>query len=254
MTMKIRELFFMLGAAALLSPARARAGQAPVDLATRVLVTPPGLSGPEGKAVALLADEVEKRTQLRWRREGKRPAEGPVVVVGTAAALRKLPGADPAKLAPAAKGAGEGYSVWVERGKAGPTVWVAGNDSRGVLFGVGRLPRGLRMERRKVTLRAGFKVATAPQAHLRGHQLGYRPKTNSYDGWTLAMWEQYIRDLAVFGTNAVELIPPRSDDAEDSPHFPMPPLGMMIGMSQLLADYGHDVWIWYPAMDADYRD
>ena len=47
------------------------------------------------------------------------------------------------------------------------------------------------------------------------------------------MWEQYIRDLAVFGTNAIELIPPRSDDAADSPHFPLPPMRMMIEMSRL---------------------
>src|SRR5439155_8759828 len=104
------------------------------------------------------------------------------------------------------------------------------------------------------TLADGLDMATAPKYLLRGHQLGYRPKTNSYDGWDLAQWEQYIRDLAVFGTNAVELIPPRSDDAADSPHFPLPPMEMMAGMSKLLADYGLDVWIWYPAMDADYRD
>src|SRR5258708_13483952 len=54
---------------------------------------------------------------------------------------------------------------------------------------------------------------------------------------------------AVFGTNAVELIPPRSDDAADSPHFPLPPLRMMTEMSRLVDDYGLDVWIWYPAMD-----
>ena len=27
---------------------------------------------------------------------------------------------------------------------------------------------------------------------------------------------------------------------------------MMAGMSKLLDDYGLDVWIWYPAMDANY--
>src|SRR5258708_5944325 len=59
---------------------------------------------------------------------------------------------------------------------------------------------------------------------------------------------------AVFGTNAVELIPPRSDDAADSPHFPLPPLRMMTEMSRLLDEYGLDVWIWYPAMDKDYSD
>jgi hypothetical protein len=66
------------------------------------------------------------------------------------------------------------------------------------------------------------------------------------------MWDQYIRELAIFGTNAVELIPPRSDDDPDSPHFPIPQMPMMIEMSKSLAKYGLDCWIWYPALDADY--
>jgi hypothetical protein len=84
--------------------------------------------------------------------------------------------------------------------------------------------------------------------------LGYRPKSNTYDAWSVPVFEQYIRDLAVFGSNAVELIPPRSDDAADSPHFPLPPMRMMIELSRLLQQYGLDVWIWYPAMDRDYSD
>ncbi|HKB00668.1 MAG TPA: hypothetical protein VKD90_00550, partial [Gemmataceae bacterium] len=78
--------------------------------------------------------------------------------------------------------------------------------------------------------------------------------TNSYDGWTVVMWEQYVRDLVVFGCNAVELIPPRSDDAADSPHFPLPPLRMMAEVSRIANEYGIDVWAWYPAMDANYAD
>ena len=113
-----------------------------------------------------------------------------------------------------------------------PTVLVAGSDARGVLFGVGRLLRSLRMKPGKVALPDRIELASAPRYPLRGHQLGYRPKTNSYDAWDLPQWERYIRDLALFGTNAIELIPPRSDDDADSPHFPRPPLEMMIGMSQ----------------------
>jgi hypothetical protein len=97
-------------------------------------------------------------------------------------------------------------------------------------------------------------VTTSPKYPLRGHQLGYRPKTNSYDAWDVGQWEQYIRDLAVWGTNAIELIPPRSDDDGDSPHFPLPPMKMMIEMSRICAEYGLDVWIWYPALDKDYAD
>ena len=62
----------------------------------------------------------------------------------------------------------------------------------------------------KITLDDDLSVTTAPKYPLRGHQLGYRPKTNSYDAWDLPQWEQYYRDLAVFGCNAVELIPPRT--------------------------------------------
>ena len=63
-------------------------------------------------------------------------------------------------------------------------------------------------------------IATAPAYKVRGQQLGYRPKTNAYDAWSVPMWEQYIRELAIFGNNTIELIPPRSDDADDSPAFP----------------------------------
>ena len=68
------------------------------------------------------------------------------------------------------------------------------------------------------------------------------------------MWEQYIRDLAVFGCNAIELIPPRSDDDADSLLFSLPPMRMMVEVSQLADEYGLDVWVWYPAMDRDYSD
>ena len=128
-------------------------------------------------------------------------------------------------------------------------VWVVGNDPRGVLFGVGKLLREMHLQPGRASVADNLEIATAPKYRLRGHQLGYRPKCNSYDAWDLPTWEQYFRDLAVFGCNAIELIPPRSDDEADSPHFPLPPMEMMVGMSRLADSYGLDVWIWYPAMD-----
>ncbi len=205
---------------------------AELNLTRCVVIYPSTFSGPEKKAVAMLLDEVEKRTHIRWPTG---PAGGPAAVV---------------QVDRSGSGPAEGYSIRIE----GRTVRVAGNDARGVLFGVGRLLRLLHMRPGSVTISDHYEFATAPRYPLRGHQLGYRPKTNSYDGWNVAMWEQYIRDLAVFGANAVELIPPRSDDDATSPHFPLPPLEMMIAMSRLLNDYGLDVWIWYPAMDRDYSD
>ena len=186
------------------------------------------------KAVIMLKDEVEKRTRVRWSCGATKPAgSGPVILLSIAGA-----------------GAADGYTL--RHDTAANTVSIIGNDERGVLFGVGRLLRSMRMETGVISMPAGLDVVTAPAYKLRGHQIGYRDKVNSYDGWDLPQWEQYLRDLAVFGTNAVEMIPPRSDDNATSVHFPRPPLEMMAGVSRLCDEYGLDFWLWYPALDEDY--
>jgi hypothetical protein len=223
-----------------------------IDLSNAVILSAAAAPPPERKAVQMLAEEVAKRTRLRWGRTTDWSRnDGPLIVVGTATSLQSI--AKSAATPISARTTREGYRVWADGG-ARPVVWVAGDDSRGVLFGVGRLLRALSLEPQKISLPASFRADSAPQMALRGHQLGYRPKCNSYDGWTVDLWEQYLRDLVVFGCNAIELIPPRSDDDRDSPHFPLPQMDMMIEMSRLANDYGLDVWIWYPAMDANYAD
>ncbi len=227
-----------------------------LDLKQAVIVTPPNLSGPERKAMTMLIEEIEKRTQVRLLTITAWPSSNaPVVAVGPRSELAKFAGPYAKELLAVRKASGpEGYRLCVKRGAASSGVFVIGDDARGVLFGIGRLLRELHMSSGNVTLADDLDLATAPKYPLRGHQLGYRPKTHSYDAWDLPVWEQYIRDLAVFGCNAIELIPPRSDDAADSPHFPRPPMEMMTGMSGLADSYGLDVWVWYPALDKDYSD
>src|SRR5579871_376788 len=208
-----------------------------IDLNRAVVVVPPDLSYSETKAVTMLVEEVQKRAQIRWSVVEESPDKDvPVIQVKRG------------------EGKAEGYALRAVTIAAARGVEIAGNDARGVLFGIGRLLRNLRMERQQVAVPDDLDIVSAPHSPLRGHQLGYRPKTNSYDGWDLALWEQYIRDLAVFGANAIELIPPRSDDDADSPHFPLPPLRMITEQSRLADAYGLDVWVWYPAMDRDYSD
>ncbi|MHC4617712.1 MAG: hypothetical protein ACYTEQ_08150 [Planctomycetota bacterium] len=211
-------------------------------------------------AADMLRDEIEKRTRIGLDMVSKMPAKNEVaIVIGRARDLAKKsyrPAAGfevPQKV--------DGYALWTDTSKRrAATVCTAGYDDRGTLFAVGRLLRVLDMGRDRLRLDTDIRISAAPKHPLRGHQLGYRPKTNSYDAWDIKMWEQYYRDMIVFGMNAVELIPPTSDDAEDSPHFPKPKLEMMVLMSQLAADYGLDVWIWFTALDeidgvkVDYAD
>jgi len=206
------------------------------DLTRATVVAPATLTAPERKAVSLLVDSVRERSRIVWPIATADPTSGLIVRIAQAPAGAHLPA--------------EGYRIH----SSADIVEITGNDERGVLFGVGGLLRALEMRRDSVTLPRPLDVTTAPKYPLRGHQLGYRPKTNSYDGWDVPEWERYIRDLAVFGANAIELIPPRSDDAPDSPHFPLPQMPMMIEMSRLAQEYGLQCWIWYPAMDPDYSN
>jgi hypothetical protein len=227
---------------------------APLDVSKALIVASDSASRIEAKAVAMLADEIERRTRVRLAIADKPPTGDQVVIlIGTAAELVASSFMPPAGLE--IPNRPDAYAIWVDtRHPTRPTICLAGHDARGALFAAGRLLRLLDLSQDMVKFDSTTAIATAPRVPLRGHQLGYRPKTNSYDAWTLAMWEQYFRDMIVFGMNAVELIPPRSDDDMDSPHFPTPPMEMMVAMSQLASDYGLEVWVWYPAIDKDYTD
>jgi hypothetical protein len=237
-------------------PEAAAADPSWVDLTHAAVVTPATLSVQERTAIRVLVEEIEKRTSVRLPVAAQWPADTiAAIAVGPLATSPNWAGAGMRSLPPAAAPGREGYRVALNAGgRRAPTVLVLGADARGTLFGVGRLLRELHMTRGSVRAPGALSVVSTPQIALRGHQLGYRPKTNAYDAWDVPMWEQYIRDLAIFGTNAIELIPPRSDDAADSPHFPLPQIDMMVQMSRIADQYGLDVWVWYPAMDPDYGD
>jgi hypothetical protein len=227
-----------------------------VDVTGATIVTPVSLNVQERTAVRVLVEEIAKRTNVRLPVSAQWPADTVAAIAVGPIASAPIWAGTGLRGAPSATAPGrEGYRVALNSGGRGaPTVLVLGADPRGVLFGVGRLLRELRMNRGSVRVPAGLSIVSTPEVALRGHQLGYRPKTNAYDAWDVPMWEQYIRDLVIFGSNAIELIPPRSDDAADSPHFPLPQIDMMVEMSRIADEYGQDVWIWYPALDKDYGD
>ena len=221
-----------------------------IDLRDAKIIHPADLTKRGRKAIEMFQDEVAKRTRIRLESTTVWPGPNtPAIAVLSYGSLSFIDG----RLELAAEDASaEGFHIRVDLEQS--TVYVIGNDERGVLFGLGYVLRNLRMERDTLIFPGDRQISSAPAYSLRGHQIGYRDKVNSYDGWDLPQWEQYIRDLAVFGANAVEMIPPRSDDRDTSIHFPRPPLEMMAGVSRIADDYGLDVWLWYPALDEDYSD
>lgn len=206
-----------------------------LSLESAIVFVPEPLVGPALRAVEVLVEEIEKRTRIRLPVATERPA-GVVIRVGVLKA-----GRDGGRVP-------DGFTV----SAASEEVMLSGNDARGLLYAVGYFLRALFMERGKIELPLPFDLTTAPHWLLRGHQLGYRPLPNSYTGWDVPQWDQYIRELALWGANAIELLPPRTGGATDSPHFPLPRMEMMAEMARIIASYGLDVWIWHPALDGDY--
>ncbi len=228
-----------------------------VDISDAVIFTTENLSEQENAAVQLLIDEIFERTRIKLQVSANWPSGNvPVIVAGIAQALQNsetpfpksvfsIPGSEKA----------EGFTIKIDKKADGkPVVFILGNDERGMLYGIGYFLRKAAIipvtgnSFGKILIDRNLEVTTSPAVPLRGHQLGYRPKTNSYDGFTEEMWDKYIRELAIFGTNAIEIMPPNTDDAAESPMFFLPQMEMMVEMNKIISKYGLDTWIWYPLM------
>jgi len=246
----LRSLLFVT--LALLAPSLTHAAPA-IDLRQASIVVPKEQAPLERRAVEILREEVRERSGIdlpvadHWT-EGT----GPVIALGLGSQANQYagPGA-PGFEEAAAKLGPEGFALLVSATER-PTILLAGADARGLLYGVGRLLRKSSLAPGEFTLPADLHVVTTPKYPLRGHQLGYRPKVNAYDAWSVEQYDRYIRDLALFGSNSIELMPPRTDDKPSSPHMKVAPLEMLVRVDEVIASYGLDVWLWYPNMGKDY--
>ena len=176
-------------------------------------------------AARVLSEEVAKRTGLDW----SAPPEGSAA--GASVVLRLDPALPP-----------ESYAITA----ADTGVTLTGADGRGLLYAVGRFlaHHGVGTGRSALSRRGCGRIR-ARLSHA-GHQLGYRFQSNSYDTWDDAQYEQYIRELAMFGCNSIENIP--FEDDRKSPHMPLDRRSMNRRISEICLEYGLDYWIWTPAV------
>ena len=190
------------------------------------------------KAADMLSDEIANRTGVRLEVTNSIPKDNKsAIVLGTVDSMKPAPSL-PKDLEVPSKA--EGYAIWTDNHK----VYLVGRDDRGALFAAGRLIRLLSVSRGKVCVSADLRLASAPEYPIRGHQLGYRNLNNTYDTWDLAAYEQYVRELIIFGTNAIELIPTLNVNKRPGPHMGKSMWEMNKALSEMVGSYGLDVWIW----------
>ena len=97
-----------------------------------------------------------------------------------------------------------------------------------------------------MSISADFQAAEAPDRPIRGHQIGYRDTANSWDAWTYFQYDQYFREMAIFGANAVENIPWQED--KPGPLMKYSRDEMNLKFAELCDKYDLDHWIWVPVL------
>jgi hypothetical protein len=225
-----------------------------IGLKNAAWIVSPNVPSPmKETAPAVLTEEIAKRTGITLKNASAWPKGSTAVIALALSSDKSLL----SRTLPASTDVNgqefkpEGYRIVTETSGGNTTVWVIGADARGVLFGTGWLLRHLKMSKSfmgkpLLELAGPVNIASSPAYPIRGHQLGYRSTANTYDAWTVAQFDQYIRELAVFGSNAVEGIPFHEDD-KPSPHFKIPAREMRIKMSEICQKYDMDYWVWTPA-------
>lgn len=201
------------------------------------------VAGPSDQiAATVLVEELERRSGIRLKTSATLPAGKTAIAI---ASNQSMPGLG--RAIPSGEKRAEGYRLFVDR----DVVWVLGADLRGSLFGVGNLLRRVDASPGKLTLPGTLDIATAPAYSIRGHQLGYRPQANSYDAWSVAQFDRYIRELTFFGVNSIEGIP--FQDTRTTPVMKVPRREMNRAIGEICKRYGLDYWVWIPA-DFDLND
>ncbi len=212
---------------------------ASVDLSRAAVVIRSGeVPEAERTAASVLVEEVEKRTGVRLNISTAMPKGAPAIIL---ASRQGTP--DPRAASPELRP--EGYRLSVDTSGAAPSVRIEGADPRGVLFGVGAFLRRMDWGRGKLGIDGNVSITTSPASPIRGHQLGYRSTANSWDAWTVPQFEQYIRELVLYGVNSIENIP--QQDARQNPLMKVSRRDMNRAMSAICRKYGLDYWVWTPA-------
>lgn len=216
-----------------------------IDLTHAIVVIRGGqLPAAEKIAPVILTEEIAKRTGTHWTVTDQWP-NGKTAVIALSAVnappswKEQIPSGD------VGHKKAEGFSIRVvpAGGEQPVRVFVTGSDSRGVMFGVGKLLRSLDWGSGPISLPADFAVDLAPDREIRGHQVGYRDTANSWDAWTVDQFEQYFRDLAIFGANSVENIPFQGKTSDLMKYSRRE---MNVKLSALCDKYDIDHWIWLP--------
>lgn len=183
----------------------------------------------ERRAAAILADELQTRTETRPEIAGR--ANTPGIVLREDGAVQDK----------------DTFTVSLEGG----VLTVTAGGIRGLIYGIGLFLRKTVYCESLITLLYDISGQYAPDKPIRGHQTGYRPLTNTYDAWTLEQFDRYYLDLMYFGANTVEHIPGEWGKTKRNELMQYDAPELLAKTAERMDALDLNVSLWYPNSEKD---
>lgn len=128
----------------------------------------------------------------------------------------------------------------------GKTVTVRAGGIRGFIYGIGMFLRKTEYADGRITLVSDISGSYTPDKKIRGHQLGYRPLSNTYDKWDLNDYRRAYLDIMYFGANTVEHIPGKKDERHGNSLMRYGENELLFMAAEAADEIDLDVSLWYP--------
>ncbi|MBR3767200.1 MAG: hypothetical protein IKL10_03055 [Clostridia bacterium] len=122
---------------------------------------------------------------------------------------------------------------------------------RGFIFAIGLFLRKCSVTENTISLLWNISGKYTPDKKIRGHQVGYRQTSNTYDAWDIPEYRRCYLDMMYFGVNTCEHIPYENGTSNRNSIMRRDEQELLYAAAKEADDLGLDVSVWYPNCEKD---
>lgn len=125
---------------------------------------------------------------------------------------------------------------------------------RGLIFASGLFLRKITVKNNAITLIEDISGNYSPDKSIRGHQLGYRQTSNTYEAWDIEDYKRCYLDIMYFGANTCEHIPYENAHSDRSEIMKYDEQELLCEAAKEAAKLGLKVSLWYPNCESSIEE
>ncbi len=125
---------------------------------------------------------------------------------------------------------------------------------RGLIYAAGLFLRKINVCNNRIVLCEDISGRYSPDKGIRGHQLGYRQTSNTYEAWDIEDYKRCYLDIMYFGANVCEHIPYENARSDRSEIMKYDEQELLCEAAKEAAKLGLKVSLWYPNCEDTLED